>query len=78
MCPFCITTAVLSAASSGAGAIAVAASKWRTLQRWFCSGWLGSTLRLERPSSQCFAGPARADSRCFDQIVEGRLFDERV
>jgi hypothetical protein len=36
MCPVCITTAVLSAAgaTSGAGVIAVAAGKWRTLRRW--------------------------------------------
>jgi hypothetical protein len=35
MCPFCITTAVLSAAgaSSGAGVVAMAAGKWRILQR---------------------------------------------
>jgi hypothetical protein len=39
MCPLCITTVALSAAgaTSGMGVIAVAASKWRTLQRWFCS-----------------------------------------
>jgi hypothetical protein len=39
MCPMCITTAVLSAAgaSSGAGVIAVAASRWRALKRWFCT-----------------------------------------
>jgi hypothetical protein len=38
MCPLCITTAALSAAgaTSGAGVIAVAASRWRTLKRWFC------------------------------------------
>jgi len=38
MCPLCITTAVLSAAgaTSGAGLIAVAASRWLTLKRWFC------------------------------------------
>jgi hypothetical protein len=37
MCPLCITTAALSAAgaASGAGVLAVAANKWRTLQRWF-------------------------------------------
>jgi hypothetical protein len=38
MCPLCITTAALSAAgiSSGAGVVAAAASKWRTLLRWLC------------------------------------------
>lgn len=43
MCPVCITTAVLSAAgaTSGAGVMAVAASKWRNVQRWFCSRWRG-------------------------------------
>jgi hypothetical protein len=37
VCPLCITTAVMSAAgaTSGAGVIAVAARKWRTLQRWY-------------------------------------------
>jgi hypothetical protein len=37
MCPICITSAALSAAAatSGAGVIAVAASKWRRLRRWF-------------------------------------------
>jgi hypothetical protein len=37
MCPLCITAAALSAAgaASGAGVIAVAASRWRTVQRWF-------------------------------------------
>ena len=41
MCPLCITTAVLSAAgaTSGAGVVAVAASRWRTWQRWFSSRW---------------------------------------
>jgi hypothetical protein len=41
MCPLCISTALLSAASatSGAGAIAVTASKWRTVQRWI-RGWI--------------------------------------
>jgi len=36
MCPLCITTAALSAAgaSSGAGALALLARKWRTLRRW--------------------------------------------
>jgi hypothetical protein len=40
MCPICITTAALSAAgaTSGAGVIAVTASKWRTLKRWFRCG----------------------------------------
>ena len=38
MCPLCVTTAALSVAgaSSGAGMIAIAASRWRTLKRWFC------------------------------------------
>jgi hypothetical protein len=41
MCPVCITTAVLSAAgaTSGAGLIAAAAGKWRTLQCWFSRAW---------------------------------------
>jgi hypothetical protein len=35
MCPLCITAAAATAAAtSGAGVIAVAASKWRTLRRW--------------------------------------------
>jgi hypothetical protein len=34
MCPLCITAAAATAATSGAGVIAVAASKWRTLRRW--------------------------------------------
>ncbi len=40
MCPVCITTAALSAAgaTSGAGVIVVAASKWRTLRRWISRG----------------------------------------
>lgn len=42
MCPLCITTAVLSAASgtSGAGVVALVAKKWRTVRRWFlhCGG----------------------------------------
>jgi hypothetical protein len=39
MCPLCITTAALTAAgaTSGAGVLAIAVSKWRTLQRWFRS-----------------------------------------
>ncbi len=39
MCPLCITTALLSAAgaTSGAGAIALTASKWHALQRWYRS-----------------------------------------
>jgi hypothetical protein len=38
MCPLCITTAVVSAAgvTSGAGVLAAAASKWRTLHSWLC------------------------------------------
>jgi len=41
MCPLCITTAALSAAgaASGAGVIAVAASRWRIVQRCFHSCW---------------------------------------
>lgn len=36
MCPACMTTVVLTAAgaSSGAGLLALAAVKWRTLRRW--------------------------------------------
>lgn len=47
MCPVCITTVALSgaAASSGAGVMALAGSKWRIVQRWFCSCWQGGTLR---------------------------------
>ena len=39
MCPLCITTVALSAAgaTSGAGLLAVAASKWRVLLRRFGS-----------------------------------------
>jgi hypothetical protein len=39
MCPLCISSAALAAAgaTSGAGALAVVASKWRTLQGWFSS-----------------------------------------
>jgi len=39
MCPLCITSAALTAAgiTSGASALAMAAGKWRTLQRWSCS-----------------------------------------
>ena len=52
MCPVCITTAVLSAAgaTSGAGVIAVAAGKWRTLRRWFSAS-------APRPS--CCTGGSR-------------------
>jgi len=36
MCPLCLTAAATAAAAtSGAGVIAVAASKWRTLRRWW-------------------------------------------
>ncbi len=40
MCPLCITTAALSAASatSGAGAVVVVARKWRTVKSWFRRG----------------------------------------
>ena len=43
MCPVCITTAALSAAcaTSGAGVIAVVASRWRTVQRRVRSRWRG-------------------------------------
>jgi hypothetical protein len=36
MCPVCLTTAALSAAgvSSGAGALALAAGKWRAMGNW--------------------------------------------
>ena len=39
MCPLCITTAALSVAgaTSGAGLIALTASKWRTLRGWAVS-----------------------------------------
>jgi len=38
MCPLCITTAALSVAvaTSSAGIVALAMSKWRTLRRWLC------------------------------------------
>jgi hypothetical protein len=37
MCPLCITTAALTAAgaTSGAGALALVAAKWRAFRRWF-------------------------------------------
>lgn len=39
MCPLCITTVALSAAgvASGAGAAAVATSRWQTVLRWLRS-----------------------------------------
>jgi hypothetical protein len=48
MCPLCITTAVLSAAgaTSGAGAIGLAAGKWRTLWQWICGSCLNSVVRV--------------------------------
>jgi hypothetical protein len=38
MCPLCVTTAALSVAgaTSGAGVVGLAMSKWRTLRRWLC------------------------------------------
>jgi hypothetical protein len=50
MCPLCITTVALSAAgaTSGAGVIALAASKWRGLRRWACNGWRRSGGRGRR------------------------------
>jgi hypothetical protein len=47
MCPVCITTGVLTAAgaTSGAGAMALAASKWRAVLRW-CSYWRGRCERI--------------------------------
>jgi hypothetical protein len=43
MCPLCITEAALTVAgaTSSAGAIAVAARKWRALQRWLVDSWRG-------------------------------------
>ncbi len=37
MCPLCISTAAVAAAgaTSGAGVIVAAASKWRTVKGWF-------------------------------------------
>ena len=60
MCPLCITTAVLSAAgaSSGAGAIAVAASRWRSAA--LVGQWLA---RLNSGASE----PGEVDS------LEGRF-----
>jgi hypothetical protein len=52
MCPLCITTALLSAGgiTSGAGAIAIAASKWRTLQRWLCRSYCANTCEKSQVS----------------------------
>jgi hypothetical protein len=46
MCPLCITTAALctAGATSGAGVIAVAVSRWRNVKSWF---W-GYSRRLAR------------------------------
>jgi hypothetical protein len=59
VCPVCITTAVLSAAgaSSGAGVVAVAARKWRTLQR------RSIALLTRRRFREC---PLATEDRCRD------------
>jgi hypothetical protein len=62
MCPLCITTAALSAAgaTSGMGVITVAASKWRTLQRWFMP--TGDQRSLSRPLARINKSPAETFS----------------
>jgi hypothetical protein len=53
MCPLCVTTAVLSAAgaTSGAGVIAVVASKWRALKGWFGTSRKPATCERSRRHS---------------------------
>jgi hypothetical protein len=61
MCPLCITTAALSVAgaASGAGVIAVAASKWRRLKNWLRCRLLAAR-RIVRQGDQASGAAAHA------------------